>query len=300
MSVKFATQIENKTMHPELTSLFKDLKNNKVNIIFYGPSGCGKSTQSLFFLKEISPSKFKYDKKITIEHNKNIYYFRISDIHIEIDMELLGCQSLSVWNCIYNFIMNMTFITNTFYIVCKNFHMINDDLLANFDCYMQKNYYKEQFIHFILLTNSVSFIQNNILNKCQIINIARPNKTSIRTILKQNYKEYNNLIEYKIPETIPTFGFKLQEKLLSFIIIGAFDINEMRQILYELLVYNINTHCTINYITNELIRQNILNNKNIKLYLILVYNNLKLYNNNYRSIFHLESYVVNVIRLIHE
>ena len=300
MSVKFALQIENKTIHSELISLFEELRDYKLNIIFNGPPGSGKSTQSLFFLKELSPSKLKYDKKIIIEHNKNTYNFRISDIHIEIDMQLLGCQSLSVWNSIYNFIMNMTFITNTFYIVCKNFHMINDDLLTNFDCYMQKNYYKEQFIHFILLTNSVSFLHNNILNKCQIINIAKPTKTDIRKILKQNYKEYNSLIEYKIPKIIPEFGCKLKEKLLAFIILGKFDITEMRQILYELLVYNINPHNIITYITNELIKQLLLTNENIKQYIIIVYNHLKLYNNNYRSIFHLESYIVNLIRLIHE
>ena len=300
MSVKFALQIEKKSIHSELISLFQELRNHKLNIIFNGPPGSGKSTQSLFFLKELSPSNLKYDKKITIEHNKNNYNFRISDIHIEIDMQLLGCQSLSVWNNIYNFIMNMTFITNTFYIVCKNFHMINDDLLTNFDCYMQKNYYKEQFIHFILLTNSVSFINNNILNKCQIINIARPNKTEIKKILKQNYKDYNSLIEYKLPNCIPEFGNKLKKKLLDFIILGKFDIIEMRQLLYDLLMYNINPHNVINYITIELIKQNILTNIKIKQYIILVYKFLKLYNNNYRSIFHLESYVVNLIRLIHE
>ena len=70
------------------------LYNNIENIshlIFYGPSGIGKYTQALSFIKQYSPSNLKYERKININLSaKKEYFFKVSDIHIEVDMELLG------------------------------------------------------------------------------------------------------------------------------------------------------------------------------------------------------------------
>ena len=58
----------------ELTSLH-NIKNHKLNSIensvIYGPSGIGKYTQSLSIIKNYSPSKLKYEKKIALTYNKN-------------------------------------------------------------------------------------------------------------------------------------------------------------------------------------------------------------------------------------
>ena len=41
-------------------------------------------------------------KKITLTYNKSLFYFKISDIHYEIDMSLLGCNDKQLWFDIYN------------------------------------------------------------------------------------------------------------------------------------------------------------------------------------------------------
>ncbi len=67
--------------------------NDLTNIIFYGPSGAGKYTQMLKSIQPLSPSKLKYEKRLTVTFNKEIYLYKISDIHYEVDMALLGCNS---------------------------------------------------------------------------------------------------------------------------------------------------------------------------------------------------------------
>ena len=71
-------------LHKKMDKIYdtfpSDLKTLN-NIIMYGPSGVGKYTQMLFAIKKYSPSELKYEKKISINFNKSIYYFKISDIH---------------------------------------------------------------------------------------------------------------------------------------------------------------------------------------------------------------------------
>ena len=85
------------SLHPKLSKQYDDifpkcLKDLK-NVIFYGSKGVGKYTQMLAAIKRYSPSELKYEKKISVSFNKSIYFFKISDIHFEIDMSILGCNS---------------------------------------------------------------------------------------------------------------------------------------------------------------------------------------------------------------
>ena len=85
---KFHKMVSEKTLHPTLV-----LPNKKINLIIYGPPGAGKYYQALYYLKQFSPSQLKYESKVSIQHDKNPLFYRISDIHIEIDMQLLGFSS---------------------------------------------------------------------------------------------------------------------------------------------------------------------------------------------------------------
>ena len=82
------------------------------NIIIYGPSGIGKYTQSLKIINQFSDFNLKYEKKILIIFNKTNYYYKISDIHYEIDMELLGCNSKTLWHEIFNHIVEIIISKN--------------------------------------------------------------------------------------------------------------------------------------------------------------------------------------------
>ena len=83
----YVNSCEKKNLHPELnkmSNISKDILFNN-NLILYGPSGVGKYTQMLNYIKHFSPSKLKYERKMTINTNKKYHYtFKISDIHFEI------------------------------------------------------------------------------------------------------------------------------------------------------------------------------------------------------------------------
>ena len=157
------------------------------NVIVYGSPGVGKYSQVLSMLKPYSPSQLKHDKKIKASTDKQSYTYRISDIHYEVDMSLLGCNSKIIWHEIYSQIVDIITIKpdKIGFIVCKNFHSIHNELLEIFYSYMQKHCYgydgksREIQIRFILITEHVSFLPNNILNHCRIIGIGRPSKTDM-------------------------------------------------------------------------------------------------------------------------
>lgn len=95
---------EKYNIHPELDPLYDKLPNNINdcgNLIVYGPACVGKYTQVLKIIKKYSNSQLKYDKKIKIQSEKQAYVYRMSDIHYEIDMSLLGCNSKILWNDIF-------------------------------------------------------------------------------------------------------------------------------------------------------------------------------------------------------
>tara|TARA_Y100000741_G_scaffold252347_1_gene194118 strand:+ start:1361 stop:2263 length:903 start_codon:yes stop_codon:yes gene_type:complete len=290
--LKFHKMVAEKTIHPTLV-----LPDKKCNLILYGPPGSGKYYQALYYLKQFSPTQLKYESKVLIPYNKDNLLYRISDIHIEIDIELLGCQAKSLWNTIYKYINNMTFLHNELFILCKNFHLINDDLYDIFDCYMQKNYYKETKIHYILITQTVSNIHDRILNKCSILNIPRPQKTPLQQNMKVKYKEYTHLIELK-HETI-IYGKHTIAALCEIIIHKQTTIQTIRNKLYDLLKYNIPLWDFIHVMIQRLNESKLLTSDNCLEVYALIYKTIKLHNNNYREIFHLESLVVNLIILIH-
>jgi len=161
-------------LHPKLDKIYekfpKTIQEFK-NIIFYGASGTGKYTQMLKSIKKYSVSDLKYERKISVTYNKQQYFFKVSDIHYEIDMSLLGCNSKLLWHEIYQQIVDIisTKIDKSGIIVCKYFHEIHSELLENFYSYMQQNTSIGVDIKFILITEELSFIPDNILNQTHYI-----------------------------------------------------------------------------------------------------------------------------------
>lgn len=170
-------------LHPELTrhySRFPKHLSQLTNLIFYGPSGVGKYTQMLNAIQRYSPSGLTYDKKICMQNDKYNYQYRISDIHYEIDMSLLGCNSKILWHEIIQQIVDIVAVKPEKFgiIVCKSFHWIHTELLEIFYSYIQEynNKFSNIQLRFIIMTEHISFIPNNILSACEIINVKRPTK----------------------------------------------------------------------------------------------------------------------------
>jgi hypothetical protein len=189
---EYITAVNKYNLHGEFVSLYsdcfpKDIKHFE-NIIVYGPVGSGKYSQVLYFLKKYSPSELKYEKKMTVQSEKQSYTFHISDIHYEIDMSFLGCNSKNLWHDIFFQIVDIISVKQDKIgiIVCKNFHMIHTELLDIFYSYIQQfnSTHMNIQVKFIVITDHISFIPSNIINACAILNIKKPNKNNFKDMLK--------------------------------------------------------------------------------------------------------------------
>lgn len=190
--------------HPELNEQIAKLPRsprNFENMILYGPSGTGKYTQCLKIIERYSPSNLKYDKKITASTDKQTYVYRVSDIHYEIDMSLLGCNSKSLWHEIFFQIADVVSVKKDKIgiIVCKNFHTINNELLEVFYSYM--HHFSDIYsimIKFVIVTEQLSFIPTQIIDNCYLMNVKRPSIEIYNNLNKMNYltADTNNSSEY--------------------------------------------------------------------------------------------------------
>lgn len=281
----------------------KDLNN----LIIYGPPGCGKYSQTLNIIRKYSHSGLKYEKKINytnIEKKQDIL-FKISDIHYEIDLNLLGCNSKLIWHDLFNKIVDIILTKSDNYgiILCKNFHNINSDLLDVFYSYMQNNNNLLK-IKFILITEQISFIPSNILKCSSIINISRPTKSNYNKIsniksgvVLNNIKNINNIKHDKLlihNNNIPNIilnQIKNYEKI---------KFGDFRDKLYDILIYNIDIYETIWYILYNLIKSDLIPDKKFSDVLLKTHSFLRYFNNNYRPIYHLENYTFYLISVIND
>jgi hypothetical protein len=299
-------------LHPKydkLYKLFSDNLSNMKNIILYGPKGIGKYTQMLQLIKKYSPSELKYEKKFSITfQKKHTYIFKISDIHYEIDMSLLGCNARVLWNDVFNHIID---IINTKHeksgiIVCKYFHEIHSELLDVFYNYMQ-NFESTYTIRFVFITEHISFIPENILNTCDIISYRRPTKKSYNTCIfpnKINAKiKTRDITNIKNIKTNITQMMKPTQHICNKIInimcnIECINYLELREHLYTLLVYQLDISDCLWYIIQTLYYKQKITYEQLFDINIHIYKFFKYYNNNYRPIYHLERIILNISSIV--
>jgi hypothetical protein len=331
-------------LHGEFVHIYnnyfpKDIKQFE-NIIVYGPIGSGKYSQVLFFLKKYSPSELKYEKKMTVQSEKQAYTFHISDIHYEIDMSFLGCNSKNLWHDIFFQIVDIISVKQDKIgiIVCKNFHMIHNELLDIFYSYIQQfnSTHMNIQVKFILLTEHISFIPSNILNACAILNIKKPDKTAfiemLNPINKKNVKsdsyikkitnkisleEHNKIIKeidtntlvnikeiqsfslIKSTEEIPKDIFNIIcDQIIIEITSEKINFITFRDSLYDILIYNLDAVECLWYILSHFILLEKLNSEDISDIIHKTFLFLKYFNNNYRPIYHLESIMFYLITKI--
>ena len=129
--VDYINNLNKKNLHPYLNGLYKDVEFKDLpNTLFYGKKDIGKYSQCLNIIKNYSKSNLQYNKKAIIPlSNKEDFIIRISDIHYEVDMDVLGCNSRSLWNDIYTQIVNIVLSTShkRGIILCKNFECLPSD-----------------------------------------------------------------------------------------------------------------------------------------------------------------------------
>jgi hypothetical protein len=229
---EYIAAMDKYNLHPELNTLYenafpKSLKSFE-NLIVYGPVGSGKYSQVLKMLQKYSPSELRHEKKITVQSEKSNYTFRISDIHYEIDLSFLGCNSKNLWHDIFCQIVDIISIKQEKIgiIMCKNFHMIHSELLEIFYSYIQPftTSHMNIKIKFIILTEHISFLPNTILRCCAVLPIQKPAKSNYKKMIEKNIRR--NVSDRDFHKRIGSW--KMTEKTQD--IIGEIDTNTLMNI----------------------------------------------------------------------
>lgn len=346
---EYLNSIKSCNLHPEI-SYNNDKIDDFKNTIIYGPCGVGKYTQALNIISRFSKTSLKYDKKLFITNEKNEkkiketrsdkiknsnknsdYVYRISDIHYEVDMSILGCNSKSLWHEIFSKIVDIVSIKpqKCGIILCKNMHYICNELLEVFYSYLFNSLHNSDIdIKFILITEHLGYIPENILNSFNLIRVKRPSKdTYMKSIIKnkssimlnssycnfdetqrknmknvlekygssslQNIKELNIFKRMDSIDRLPTdiFNIVVDNIIYKMIDPENITIQTLRNDLYDILIYNIDVSECICHILFYFIDNDLLFNEDISNIYKEIYTFLKYFNNNYRPIYHLESVI---------
>jgi hypothetical protein len=229
----------------------------KESIIIYGPENSSKYKKAHEILLPYSKSGLKYKRKIEITLNNEIYYYTISDIHVEIDFELLGTNEHGLWYEFISHVTNIVQVQHDFIVIlCRNFHLIDNELLSIFYTFM-----RNPKIKFILCTRYLSFLPKHVKEICKIISLK-----------KVGNEIYGN--QYKV----------YCDKIVDFIMNGD-DLFLLREYIYQLFTYNYDIHLCLQYIYFETLKTN-----RLRLSIQELVPIMEKYNTKYRSIYHLEHF----------
>lgn len=300
-------------LHPELEDIFGGMSaslESQNNLILYGPSGTGKYTQALSYIKRFSPTKLKYERKMNFNfQNKKHFAFRISDVHFEIDMELLGCNARVLWNDIYHHILDIlsTRVDHVGIILCKNFHKIHSELLDIFYSYMQTLTHKNVGLAYIILTEEVSFLHREILQRCLLVPVKRPTKTLCGKCVGAKIPkelELSAVVKIKDLQTKERQLMHPTKKVVGCIIDAIEDYTNLdylqfRDMLYDIFIYHLDVNACILEIVIHFVNGAKMSPESLEVVLSNLYEFLRYYNNNYRPIYHLEKFMLGLCRTIH-
>lgn len=243
----------------------KSFIHNKEHIILYGPENSGKYTQALHIVELFSKSKLNYSRKLEIEINNEKYYFNISDIHFEIDFELLGTNQFNIWIEFIQALSSIIDVQGISILICKNAHYIKDELLTIFHTFM-----RDSKLKIILCTKNISYFPKQLKSKCIIYNLKQIN--NIQSYSSQYVNKCNEIVDFIINQSI--------------------DLSLLRELLYYLLTYNFDIHECLRYIMVQLIKKEYINITQLNTIFKKSIEILKYYNTNYRPIYHLELFIL--------
>jgi hypothetical protein len=181
-------------------------------------------------------------------------------------------------------------------------------LLDNFYSYMQNNLMTSFNITFFIISEHISFLPDNIIKCCEIIHVPRPSASTYNKCIQTTPKrkkmplsEITNIKNLHSDELVMDHYKIITDKILHVIlhVEEEFKIVVFRDLLYDILIYNLDINQCVWYIVTTLITSNKIPQKNVSDVLMNMYKFFKYYNNNYRPIYHLEYFFTYIIQVVY-
>lgn len=287
------------TIHPAISAKLCSL-DTPHNLIIYGRKSIGKYYLAMDMVRKFSPLDLQYEKMMPISYNKKTYTIRISDVHFEIDMQMLGTNSRLIWQSIFTAVLDIAQAamtkSRTRFIMLKNFQDVSSEMYDLLLCYIDDRITKPANIYYIVITESISLLHNEMLDKFAIVQVPVPSEAALlrmngdevglwkRPSAKISYNEYEVRIFQNLMQCIDGFT--------------ASRCVDLRNGIYDVLIYNLSP---LNIIF-RIMRHMMIGNDACRIAEVFFrLNDMMIeYNNNYRPIIHLERFVIYFVDVLGE
>lgn len=166
---------------------------------------------------------------------------------------------------------------------------------------MQQNNSLSIDLKFILITEHLSFIPDNIINCCEVIQVPRPSKVNYNKCLKtklspsfkleeiSNIKNVNSVVNENLMQPYKIICNKIIDVIIN---TENYQLLKVRDLLYDMFIYNLSVDECIWYIIHTLVTDGAISQEHMSKLMIKTYTFFQYYNNNYRPIYHLENYIL--------
>lgn len=271
----------------------------KSHSIFYGQKGIGKYSNIIHQIYKNNNIHYLHEKKLIVDiSNKQNLILKTTSLFCELDFKLIHINNKNNIFQILDLLNDSYYVKNNkkYYILCKNFECIQNELLEIFYSFM-KQY--NSFI-FILHTSNIGFIPHSILHICDIYCFQYPTQKMLKKLggRKLDSKNMENMLQVNYGITIE--NFKLIDAIYTIMTdYNNFDYMKLRENLYNVLVYNRDIYIVFLKILQRCFENDILTIEQYKKVQDTIIKDLSYYNNNYRPIFHLEKIFLTIVREIH-
>ena len=268
------------------------------HLLLNGPPGVGKYTQALGFVAKYSPSALRYEKRMEVTGEKTTYSLRISDVHFEVDMETLGCHSRTMWSTIHAQVVDAVRAKTPpiGFIICRNFHKTHKELLEVFYYYMAT-----PEIRLILISDHIGFLPRRIIDRCFRIPLACPPASRVRAGGVRSDAVGNNM-KGTTSERIALSHRQepLCEALVALISSSSpADYAVLRSKFYDVLIQQHHMPAVVWALVRSLVLSGAISAEQLPRLFEVVCRFYRLYNNNYRPIYHLECLALEVKKIVH-
>ena len=264
-----------------------------------------------------------HEHVIPVETSKIVYNMRISEIHYEVDVMVLGCNHRQLWDDIFVKIYDIVrakppgrrFGT----VVVRGFQHVHPDLHDVFYGYMQRMRHDLTVdISFYIQTSCVSFIHRSILDACEHVNVAKRYNDMVeigRTISAQSSPLRKSLSSSKMKGLIDCGAEGPSEPLVSRVHEKACDelihyvledhrctknvMFNVRDKLYNIMFLYLDMHKSMWYVVCRLSEEIQADDETMFRMTDAYVRCFNGFNTNYRPIYHLERFVVCLLRIAH-
>lgn len=243
-----------------------DVKLNTLaneHILYYHHNHMENYANVLKDLQLQSPSSLKCYRKTFILYNQDEHIFKSSDIHIEIDFELLGVIEYGMF---VEFIRHIEECINKphTYVMCLHFNNIQGELIN-----VMYTFLNRPRITFLFLSDQISFLPPSILNNVKIVRSKSSKMSTYNTMYKTRM---NEIVEWMTNDEEHSFL-------------------EWREKAYQILIWNDSIYDSFSYLMEKLIEKEYIEEKHLNIVFSNYYDIIYMYNNNYRTIYHLERFI---------